>query len=303
LFSAAYVGNRANHLPVLYQPNQAVPGPGAIQNRRRWPDWGTIYLADYDAVSSYQSGQFKVQRPFSNGFSMLLGYTWSRALDNSGGTFVGEADRGNDFQNSYNLNAEWGLAGQDIRHRFVVSYVYELPLGKGKRFLNRGGAANAILGGWQVNGITSAQTGSPFTVTQSTNGANIDGGQFRPDLVGPANGLSHSRPRGQQVAEFFDVTAFRVNAPPDPVNGPFRYGTEGRHVVIGPGIYDWDFAAYKDWRFTEQRRAQFRVEFFNILNRPIFAQPGASLGTPQFGIISATSVDSREIQMALKLYF
>jgi hypothetical protein len=303
LFSAAYVGNRANHLPFLYQPNQAAPGPGSIQSRRRWPDWGTIYLADYDGLSSYESGQFKMQRPFTNGFSMLLGYTYSRCLDNTGGTFVGEADRGNDFQNSYNIRAEWGLCGQDIRHRFVVSYVYELPLGKGKRYLNRGGVTNAILGGWQVNGITSAQTGSPFSVTQTVNGANTDGGQFRPDLVGNANDLSHSRPRGQQVSEFFDVNAFRLNSPPDPVNGPFRFGTEGRHVVIGPGIYDWDFAAYKDWKFTEQRRLQFRTEFFNIFNRPIFAQPGATLGTPQFGIISATSVDSREIQMALKLYF
>ncbi len=304
LFSAAYVANRADHLPMLYQPNQAAPGPGSIQSRRRWPDWGTIYLADYDGLSSYESGQFKVQRPFSHGFSMLAGYTYSRCLDNTGGTFVGEADRGNDFQNSYNMRAEWGLCAQDIRHRFVVSYVYELPFGKGKPLLNRGGASNAIFGGWQVNGITSAQTGSPFTVLQTVNGANGDGGQeFRPDLIGNANDLSHSRPRGQQVAEFFDVNAFRMNVPPDPVNGPFRYGTEGRHVVIGPGIYDWDFAVYKDWRFTEQRRLQFRTEFFNIFNRPIFAQPGATLGTPQFGILSATSVDSREIQMALKVYF
>ena len=303
LFSAAYVGNKANHLSNIYQPNQPRPGPGPIQSRRRWQDWGTLYLADYDGNANYHSGQLKVQKPFSKGFTMLLGYTWSKGIDDSGGTFVGEADRGNAFQDSYNMKAEKGLSGQDIRHRFVLSYVYELPFGRGKTFLNHGGVANVLFGGWQINGITSFQSGSPFTVTQTFNGANTSGGQSRPDEIGNPNGLSHSRPRGQQVAQFFDTSAFRENRPADLVNGPFRFGSAGRHIVIGPGINNWDFAAYKDFRFTEQIRAQFRAEFFNIFNHPIFAQPGATLGTPQFGIISATSVDPRDIQFAMKLYF
>jgi len=303
LFSAAYVGNKAQHLANITQPNQPRPGPGSLQSRRRWPDWGTIYLAGYDGNSNYHSGQFKVQKPFSNGFTMLAGYTWSKAIDDSGGTFVGEADRGNAFQDSYNLKAEKGLAGQDIRHRFVLSYVYELPFGKGKPFLNRKGVTNTILGGWQVNGITTFQSGSPLTVTQSFNGANTDGGQRRPDLVGDPNDLSHSRPRGDQVAEFFDVNAFKENRPADIVNGPFRFGSAGRHIVIGPGINAWDFAAYKDFNFSESKRLQFRTEFFNVFNHPIFSNPGVVLGTPQFGRISATSVDPRDIQFALKLYF
>ncbi len=160
-----------------------------------------------------------------------------------------------------------------------------------------GGVSNDFSAG----GRWDAQPGARHT--QTVTGANTDGGQFRPDLIGNANELSHTRPRGQQVAELFDVNAFQMNVPPDPVNGPFRFGNEGRHVVIGPGIYDWDFAVYKDWKFTEQRRLQFRAEFFNIFNRPIFAQPGATLGTPQFGELSAaTSVDSREIQMALSFW-
>jgi len=303
LFSAAYVGNKAQHLSNIYQPNQPRPGPGALQARRRWPDWGTLYLADYDGNSDYHSGQLKVQKPFSRGFTMLLGYTWSKGLDDTGGTFVGEGDRGNAFADSYNMKAEKGLSAQDIRHRFVLSYVYELPFGKGKPFLHHAGAANVLFGGWQLNGITSFQSGSPFTVTQTFNGANTSGGQNRPDEVGNPNDLSHSRPRGQQVSQFFDTAAFKENRPADLVNGPFRFGSAGRHIVIGPGIANWDFATYKDFRFTEQRRLQFRAEFFNIFNRPIFAQPGATFGTPQFGRISATSVDSREIQFAAKLYF
>ncbi len=302
LFSAAYVGNKANHLANITQPNQPRPGTGSLQSRRRWQDWGTIFLAGYDGNSTYHSGQFKVQKPFSKGFTMLLGYTWSKAIDDTGGTFVGEADRGNAFQDSYNLRAEKGLAGQDIRHRFVVSYVYELPFGKGKSMLNKGAAA-FIAGGWQINGITSMQTGSPFTVTQVFNGANTDGGQRRPDLIGNPNGLSHSRSRGEQVAMFFDTSAFRENRPADIVNGPFRFGNAGRHIVIGPGTHIWDFAIYKDFKFTENRRLQFRTEAFNLFNRPIFANPGGTLGTAQFGRISDTVIDPREIQFALKLYF
>ncbi|MBI3697128.1 MAG: TonB-dependent receptor [Acidobacteria bacterium] len=303
LISAAYVGNKVQHLASIAQPNQPRPGPGAFQPRRLFPDWGTLFVAGYNGNSTYHSGQFKVQRPFSRGFTMLLGYTWSKAIDDTGGTFVGEADRGNAFQNNFDFKSEKGPAGQDIRHRFVLSYVYELPFGKGKPLLNRGGAANLLFGGWQINGITTFQSGSPFTVTQSFNGANVDGGQRRPDLIGNANGLSHSRPRGQQVAQFFDTTAFRENRPADVVNGPFRFGNAGRHIVIGPGINNWDFAAYKAFPFTESKQLQFRAEFFNLFNHPIFANPGSTLGTPQFGRLSATSVDPRDIQFALKLYF
>ena len=102
---------------------------------------------------------------------------------------------------------------------------------------------------------------------------------------------------------WFDTSAFRENRPADTVNGPFRFGNGGRHTVIGPGIHNWDFAVYKDFPIHERRRVQFRTEFFNIMNRPIFANPGVTLGTPQFGRISATSADPREIQFALKLYF
>jgi hypothetical protein len=303
LVQGAYVGNKAQHLASMTTPNQAVPGPGAIKARQRWQDWGTLYLAAYDGNSTYHSGQFKVQKPFSNGLTFLAAYTWSKALDDSGGTFVGEADRGGAFQDAYNRHAEKGLAGQDIRHRFVISYVYELPFGKGKALLNKGGAATYILGNWQINGITALQSGSPFTVTQSFNGANNDVGQRRPDAISDPNALSSDRPRGEQVAKFFDTAAFRENRPADLVNGPYRYGTGGRHTVIGPGVMNWDFGIYKDFKITESKRVQFRTEFFNIMNRPNFSNPGVTLGTAQFGRITATATDPRDIQFALKLYF
>jgi len=140
-------------------------------------------------------------------------------------------------------------------------------------------------------------------VTQSFNGANNDVGQRRPDAISDPNALSSDRPRGEQVAKFFDTAAFRENRPADLVNGPYRYGTGGRHTVIGPGVMNWDFGIYKDFKITESKRVQFRTEFFNIMNRPNFSNPGVTLGTAQFGRITATATDPRDIQFALKLYF
>lgn len=240
LLSAAYVSNKAQHLPSLGLPNQVRPGPGSFVSRKRCPEWGTLYLASYDGNAAYHSGQFKMHRPFSGGLSFLTGYTWSKAIDDRGGTFVGEADRGGGFQDSYNRTLEKGLAGQDIRHRFVLNFVYELSFGKGKSLLSKGGISGAIFGGWQISSIVTSQTGSPFTVVQAFNGANTDGGQRRPDLIGNPN----DGPR--TVKQWFDTGAFRENRPADTVNGPFRFGNAGRHIVIGPGLVNWDFAAYKE---------------------------------------------------------
>jgi len=125
---------------------------------------------------------------------------------------------------------------------------------------------------------------------------------MRPDLVGNPNDLPKGRPSGELISEFFNTTAFQVVCPSP--EGPFSFGNAGRNVVIGPGINLWDFALYKDIPIRgEVKRLQFRAEFFNRFNHPIFAQPNGTAGTPQFGKISATAVDSREIQFAIKFYF
>jgi hypothetical protein len=301
LFSAAYVGNTSRHLSNLEFPNAAVPGTGAITSRRRWPDSGLVFYQNYNGNANYDGLQLKVQRNFTKGFMLLAGYTWSKTIDDTGGTFVGEGGRGFVVQDPLNRRGDRGLAAQDIRHRFVVSYVYQLPFGKGRPFLNQGGVADVILGGWQLNGVTTYQSGSPILVDQACNRANSDSGDARPDVVGNPK-LDSGRPSGQLVNEFFNTAAF-VNYCPGP-NGPFSWGNAGRNIVIGPGVADWDFGLYKEFRLgSEQRKLQFRSEFFNILNHPIFAQPGATAGTPQFGVISGTAFDSREIQFALKLYY
>ena len=301
LFAASYVGNTSRHLTNLELLNQARPGPGPLEPRKRWPGGGTLYYMNNNGSANYNSFQFKVQRPFAQGFMLLLGYTFSKTIDDSGGTFVGEGARGFTSQDAYNRHADRGLAAQDVRHRFVASYIYELPFGRGKPFLNQGHMANALLGGWQLNGVTTFQAGNPVFITQVCNRANTDSGAQRPDLAGNPK-LSSGRPSGELVNEFFSTNAF-VNVCPGP-EGPFTFGNAGRNIVIGPGINLWDFGLYKNMGFRgENVRLQFRAEFFNLFNHPIFGQPGNTVGTPQFGKIGNTAIDSREIQFGLKLNF
>jgi hypothetical protein len=293
LFSLGYVGNRATHLPDLEDPNQAVPGPGAIAARRRWPDQGALIIAGENAYANYNGLQAKVQRNYSNGFEFIGSYTWSRTLNTSDGTYVGEGGHGGDTQNLIDPQTEYGLAAQHVGQRFSLSGVYELPFGRGKRMLNDG-LASLVLGGWQINGITSVSSGSPFTLSQATDGANTDAGNFSPNIVGVPR-LSHP-----SVQEFFNIAAFVEN---DPVNGVYSFGNAGRNTVIGPRSVDTDFSLYKNFGFGDERQLQFRAEGFNVFNHPIFAQPGSVLGTPSFGTLTSTAIDERELQLALRLSF
>jgi hypothetical protein len=309
LFSLGYVGNRADHMPNLAYPNQAVPGPGAFAPRELYPNFGLIDWQENEARANYNGLQTKVQKKFAKGFEMLAAYSYSKALDNSSGDINGEGNGGTP-QDPRNLNADYGLALQDARHRFVISYIYQIPLGRGHRYADAG-APNAILGGWQVGGITTFQSGNPVFIYQACNRANTNSGSLRPDLVGPWK-LDTSRPSGELVSEWFNTSAF-VNVCPDLSGpGPFTYGNAGRDIVIGPGIKDYDFSIFKNIPLGEHRSLQFRAEAFNVFNHPIFSQPGQvaygasggdEAGTPQFGEISSTAIDSREIQFGLKLLF
>jgi hypothetical protein len=300
LFSVGYVGNRADHMPNLSFPNQAVPGPGAFAPRQLYPSFGLIDWQENQARSNYNGLQAKVQRRFTNGFQMLAAYTFSKALDNSSGDINGEGNGGSP-QDPRNINGDYGLALQDARHRFVLSYIYELPLGKGHRFASSG-ITSAILGGFQLGGITTFQSGNPVFINQTCNRANTTSGVMRPDVVGRWK-LDPHRPSSELVREFFNTSAF-VNVCPDLTGpGPFTYGNAGRNIVIGPGINDWDFSVFKNIPLRERWSLQFRTEIFNLFNHPIFGQPGGTAGTPQFGQISTTAIDSREVQFGLKLLF
>jgi len=300
LFSAAYVGNVGHHLPTQWFPNQAVPGPGPFAPRDPWPTVGSVAGEFYAADSDYHSLQARVQRDFSKGIALIVGYTFSKTMDD--GVYGEGPDDSSQLRSWTNLKPERSLSAQDIRHRLVVSYVYQLPFGKDKMFLQRGGAVNALLGGWEVTGVVTLSSGSPLTVFQVFNSANSNDGANRPNLIGNPNDLSHSRPVQQQNAEFFDTSAFQeANLTTD--GGTYRFGNAPRFDAIGPGRKNVDFGAYKDFTLTEALKLQFRAEAFNLFNHPDFAQPGDTLGTPQFGEVLSTAGDNRELQFALRLTF
>ena len=206
---------------------------------------------------------------------------------NSGGSFVGE---GTSIQNGRDFHQQRSLCTQHFSRRFTTSWLYDLPFGRGKKHLNSAPRAIDIaFGGWQVNGILTLRTGSPFTVTQSGDAPNVGEGSPRPDQVGNPNEVAN-----RSIDHFFNTDAFASAA-------KFRWGTAGRNTVIGPGINNWDFSIFKTFAIDEKRRIQFRSEFFNLFNHPEFGFPGSSIGTAQFGRISGTTRDPRDVQLSLKL--
>jgi hypothetical protein len=190
-----------------------------------------------------------------------------------------------------------------VRHRYVLSWSYELPFGPGRKFLSdMQGVGRLLLDGWQINGIETLMTGSYFSPSmvssQNSLGAGV-GGQ-RPDRV--ANGNLPSSQR--TLLRWFDPSAFR--RPPD-----FTFGNAGRNILEGPGTKQFDFSVLKDFRIDsrEGSRVQFRTEFFNLFNAPLFNNPNGSIGDRRVARISSAGDPfffqrtSRQIQFALKYYF
>jgi hypothetical protein len=251
--------------------------------------------------------QVRWEKNFSHGLQFEASYTYAHALDDASSANLGSLNNG-DFRDQTMPWLEYGNSDFDVRHRFVVSYIYQLPFGNGKAF---GGGATGFLdqliGNWQVAGIVTAQTGNWFTVTDSlTNVSTSDGGggvgfyEVRPNVVGNPNG------KPCVAGTIFNTCAFVDNAI------PFTFGDAGRNIVKGPGLQNWDFSIFKMFPLREQMRLEFRTEFFNIWNHvnPVFEPVGligeepqpVEFGTPQFGFPQGAR-DPRFIQFALKFYF
>ncbi len=243
---------------------------------------------DSSAASTYNSLQIQAERRFAGGLSFLGAYTWAKGLDDSGATFIGESDIG--VQDVRNRRLEKGLSSQTPRQRFTFSYVYELPVGRGKHYASSlSGPGNALLGGWQLNGITTFSAGHPFSVGEATVPVDVGDNNFRPDRVGDPNTGSHT------VEQFFNTAAF---APP-PAG---RFGTAGRNIVIGPGLNVFDFSLLKRFEISETKSVEFRAEFFNIFNHPNFIDVNNVRGFPGFGAVTSAG-DPRDIQFGLKFLF
>jgi hypothetical protein len=248
--------------------------------------------------SIYHSGQLKLEKRFSRGGTILGAYTWSKLISDTD-TLTGWLEPGGGaggVQDNYNIAAERSLALYDTPHRAVISYIVDLPFGKGQPIGgNLTGAADKLIGGWGINGVTTFQSGSPLPISVAVNQNGFGAGQ-RPNRTGVDAKLEG---RAQErINRWFDTAAFSVP-------GPWRFGNASRTLpdVRSHGINNFDFTVFKNTQITETVGLQFRTEIFNLFNRVRFSYPGTALGNPQFGVISGQFNDPRLIQLALRLLF
>jgi hypothetical protein len=243
----------------------------------------------------YNSFQIRVNKRLSHGLSMLISYTGQKQIDDySGIENVGNITGG--IQNIYDQEAERAVSSNNISRSLVVSAVYNLPFGRGQTI---GGhwsrPVDALLGGWQLNGITTQQNGfplSPSTQNTSDSGSNV----LRPNLTGVSPVVKGSVK--SKLNDYLDSAAFSQPA-------PFTFGNAPRTLsnVRGPGTHDIDFSLFKNFQATDRVKVEFRAEAFNLLNQVVFGSPNLTLSSGQFGVITSQNNTPRQIQLALKAVF
>ena len=268
---------------------------------RPYPQYtGVTMSLNGNRDSVYHSMQVKVEKRFRGAGSVLGAYTYSKLISDI------EASRGwleapggiAAIQNNNNLAGERSVSSFDVPHRLVVSYVLDLPIGKGQKFWTGvNGVPGRMLSGWGVNGVSTFQSGYPLGITTATNLTNSFGGGSRPNYVSGCT-ASISGSAQSKINGWFNTACF--TAPPS-----FTFGNTGRTLsnLRGPGVNNWDFALFKNTALTERVRLQFRTEFFNLFNRVQFQIPITTVGVPQFGVISLQANNPRLIQMALRLQY
>jgi hypothetical protein len=306
LAEAGYVGSSAVGLPFSVNVNQPRPDGTPAP----FDGLGRVNVVRPTATSSYHSGQFKLEKRFGQGFFLLATHTWSKSIDTVSSALFSAATNGG-VQNIFDPEQNRAVSDWDVPHRFAVSYVWDVPFGKGRRFgADAPAAARALLGNWQLTGIFIARSGTPGTVTVGTPGDpgnRVPGGDARPNLLRDPNLPSSQR----TVDRWFDTTAFVANRSASRALLP---GDAGRNIIRGPGFVNLDLGFLKYVPFGGANRLQLRAEIFNALNRPHFALPVLRMNDAAFGKIThtrsstnfgstATSFASRMIQLAIKVEF
>jgi hypothetical protein len=308
VFDIAYVGNRSNKLVLFADYNQARPqDPGenaSLQARRPIGDFAAITITCPCGWANYNALQAKLERRFSAGISFLNSFTWSKAMDNVGQALEdqGQGNRSSP-QNFYNLRAEKGPSGFDQRLNNTTSVVWDVPVGRGRRFgSSLPAVADYAVGGWTVSAINTVTSGEPLNLSWSpaANTQVSDIGpdwrgaiSYRPNLVGTAI-LPESDRSG--TVRYLDKAAFVGTTPDQP------FGNLGRNAIYGPEFWQLDLNVQKSFRLTERFNVQFRSEFFNLLNHTNFRPPVINWSAANFGVFTQT-YQPRQIQFALKLLF
>jgi outer membrane receptor protein involved in Fe transport len=287
-----YVGKLSRHLATTSDINTAqknIPGlvPSvANEPQRRMLDGVNFQKIDYEQSNmnaSYNALQATIRYRAAKSLTLLTAYTWSHSIDLYSTIGVQCAC----FQNPLDPGADRGSSDFDQRHVFALSAVYALP--DPFKSMNSH-AMSLVLGGWELSGIMSAQTGVPFTVFTGTDASLTGAGADRPDLIGNPF-FSGGRSRAQQVAGYINPAAFQIN------DGHF--GSLGRNTFTNPGLLNFDLGFFKNIPVTERMKLQFRVELFNAFNHTHLGSPVNTFVSPAFGQIVSAG-DPRLIQFALK---
>ena len=296
VLEVGYVGSKGTKLVTARDINQPAQATPAQPNLRPNPFFADINLIESRANSNYHSLQTRLQQRLTQGLSLLASYTFSKSIDDASNFFTSAGDP-NFPQNSYDLRQERGRSNFDVRHRLSVSYSYDLPFGRGRRFASDAGLVSTLLSGWQTNGVVTLQSGRPFTVAllsdidQSNTGrSNLGfGANDRPNVTGDPNA------GGRTPERWFNPAAFAF-----PAFGTF--GNSGRNTVVGPDYRNVNASLVKNTRLTEALNLQLRAEAFNLFNRPNFDLPDNFLGSPTFGQIRSAQ-SPRHLQFGVKLLF
>jgi hypothetical protein len=263
------------------------------------PNLGQIQTLESAGWGKYNSLQVKVTKRVSRNLNFLGAYTYGHNLDNGPAPFDLGHVGNNTPQDPYDLRSEVASADDDIRHNFVFSGLYRLPIGKGQRFFaNWSNVHELILGGWQINSVFVAHTGTPFNVI--FNGSNTNCAGIRPDLV-PGQSLKTPTTPGT----YFNVNTFTAPAGSlGPTGDSCAFGDAGRNLLYGPGFINADFSLFKEFRIRESMKLQTRLETFNLTNSPHFANPNSDMGSQSnFGEITRTVGNMRIVQLAAKFIF
>ncbi|HSB17203.1 MAG TPA: TonB-dependent receptor [Bryobacteraceae bacterium] len=321
LVDVGYAGSNGVKLLNRRDINPGVPRPGAsagnLDLRRVYNtshpekvEFGGMPFADItnqntDANSNYSSFQAGVTKRFVGGFAMTHAYTWAHSIDNKSGL------RGS-LARSDSAAADRGNSEMDVRHRYVATYEYEFPW-----MAAQSGMLGRIAGGWGVSGVTTFQTGLAFDITEATDRCLCGSGGQRPDYI--AGTVTFYDPRSVSAVpgranSWFDGTGGgtataatnpffrRVGSAATYAAGAGRFGNFGRNVLHGPGINNWDFAAFKRVRIREGHQVNFRAEFFNLFNHAQFEIPNGSIASVNFGRVTTTR-EPRIVQFALRYSF
>ena len=296
VLSVGYVGTKGTKLDLLLAPNQSPPGaPITSGSQTALENTLAFTYETSGAASIYHGLQVGLRRQFHGGFSMSGNYVFSKSIDDAAS--VGGSARAV-AQNYLDLEAERGLSSFDVRNKLLINDIYQLPCGEQRRWLNKGGTAGRVLGNWQLSGVTTIQSGTPYTAQILGNLSNRAGTAAISNLRADATGLPVELPRSQRTAlDFFNAAAFSFPAPGD-------YGDAGRDTIPGPGFVNFNMSLDKLITFSRERGIQgdFRITSDNIFNTPKFAGLATTVNGQGFGRVTSVGA-MRSVILSLRLRF